>query len=396
MQNVRMSGRTESFREPSRMLRLLKVALAVAWLWMTVVMLASDRIVSPRHAWIVGTLFVLFGIALVLNLRGVPRSRATWATVALLLVQASVASVISTDLYYLMAIELPLVLPTRHAAIAFGALTLLTIGECLWLVRIGRFEAVPGLGPLSVVAQVILTVGYSVGFQMVAFAGGLLAATEARARSTVSRLMAELELTNRLLAASSREAERMDIARELHDTVGHRLAALGVHLDLASRRADPALAESLREAREATQGLLADVREVVGTLRQERPLDLKRSIASLLAGVTSLDVQLTLSPDLDVRDPARAHALLRCVQEGLTNIIRHSHASRVWLDLRREEGGISLRVRDDGQGARELDEGNGLRGMRERLEALGGTLEVRTAPGTGLELVAWVPEENGR
>lgn len=394
MQNVRMFERTTSFREPSRMLRLFKVALAVAWLWMAAVMLASDRIVSQRHALIVAVLFFLFGAALALSLRDVPRPRATWGTVALLLVQALVASIISTDLYYLMAIELSLVLPTRQAAIAFGALTLLTVAEGLWLVQIGRFEATEGLGPLSQAVRVALTLGYSVGLQLVAFAGGLLAATEARARSKVGRLMAELQLTNRLLSERSREAERMDIARELHDTVGHRLAALGVHLDLAGRRADPTSAEALREARASIQELLAEVRQVVGSLRQERPLDLKRSIASLIGGVTSLDVQLTLSPNLDVRDPARAHALLRCIQEGLTNIIHHSQAARAWLDLRQDERGISLRVRDDGQGARDVNEGNGLRGMRERVEALAGTLDVRTEPGAGLELVVWIPEEN--
>lgn len=390
-----MFDRAEPLHDPSRMLRLLKAALAVAWLWMSVVMLASERIVSLRHGLIVAACFVGFGIAMAFNLRAVPRPRTTWTTVARLLVQALVASVISTDLYYLIAIEIPLVLPLRPAAIAFGGLTLLTITESLWLAQIGHFEAVQGLGLLSKVTQVILTTGYLVGFQTVAFAGGLLAVTEARARSQVSRLMSELELTNRMLAERSREAERLAIARELHDTVGHRLAALGVSLDLESRRADADSAASLREARDATQQLLVEVREVVGAMRQERPIDLKRGIAKLVEGVGALEVELTVTPGFDVQDPAAAHGLLRCVQESLTNVLRHARATRVRIDLRRDESGVTLRVRDDGDGAERLREGHGLRGMRERLEPLGGTLRVTSQPGDGLELVAWLPVGEG-
>jgi signal transduction histidine kinase len=208
--------------------------------------------------------------------------------------------------------------------------------------------------------------------------------------------MAELQATSELLAQSSRIAERLHIARELHDTLGHRLAALGVHLDLAERRAEGAPAEALREARLATRQLLGEVREVVGELRHEKPLDLKRALARLLADAPGLAVEFTLSPELDVRDPAAAHALFRCAQETLTNTLRHAGARRMWMDLRQDADGIRLKTRDDGCGAPGLREGNGLRGMRERIESLGGRVELAAPRGGGLEVTAWLPAPGDR
>jgi signal transduction histidine kinase len=164
----------------------------------------------------------------------------------------------------------------------------------------------------------------------------------------------------------------------------------------AERRAEGAPAEALREARVATRQLLGEVRDVVGELRHERAFDLKRALARLLVDAPGLEVEFTLSPDLDVRDPTAAHALFRCAQETLTNTIRHAGASRMWIDLRQDADGIRLKTRDDGCGAPGLREGNGLRGMRERIESLGGRLELASPRGSGLELAVWLPTPGGR
>jgi signal transduction histidine kinase len=95
--------------------------------------------------------------------------------------------------------------------------------------------------------------------------------------------------------------------------------------------------------------------------------------------------------DLRLDDPERAHALLRCAQEVLTNAVRHAGARNVWLELAGGPEGLELRARDDGRGAEAVRSGNGLNGMRERLEALGGRLAVESGPGRGFQVTAWLP-----
>ncbi|MBK8233413.1 MAG: sensor histidine kinase [Candidatus Eisenbacteria bacterium] len=372
-------------------LHVLMAALLIAWIWIGVVALFGGRVVSPAGVATGAAALLGFGVAMILLLRQAPLERPTRGTVLLLLVQAVAATATATDLFMLLALELPLVLPPRWARSAFVGQVLLTLSVGLVLARLGGFEASPELDVLSGTAQVAITLGSILGWQLVAFAGGMLAATEMRARRKIAALFSELELTHRLLSDRSREAERVAIARDLHDTVGHRLAALGVHLDLASRRARGEEAEALRVAKESVHELLREVREVVGTMRQEQPIDLKRALAKLLDGIRTLEVEFTLAPEAVRVSPQAEHALLRCAQEALTNVLRHAQASSVRVDLRPDRSGVALRVVDDGRGVEQWVDGNGLKGMRERLAAVGGTLAIHSSRGAGVDLTAWVP-----
>jgi signal transduction histidine kinase len=110
--------------------------------------------------------------------------------------------------------------------------------------------------------------------------------------------------------------------------------------------------------------------------------------------VPALDVRLDLPETLHIDDPERANVLLRCAQEIVTNAVRHAGATR--LDLKVEPQGtmIVLQARDDGRGSDSPTHGNGLRGMRERLAACGGQLDIITAPGQGFALDVRLPLEN--
>jgi signal transduction histidine kinase len=92
-------------------------------------------------------------------------------------------------------------------------------------------------------------------------------------------------------------------------------------------------------------------------------------------------------------DPLRAQVLLRCVQEMITNSVRHAQAENLWISLVQDADGVDLRARDDGRGARSVQAGNGLKGMAERLRQLGGKLDIESSPGQGFALRAWVPLE---
>ena len=92
-------------------------------------------------------------------------------------------------------------------------------------------------------------------------------------------------------------------------------------------------------------------------------------------------------------EPERALVLLRCVQEMITNSVRHAQASNLWIRLSMTRDGLAMSARDDGVGADKVAVGNGLSGMAERLKQLGGKLEIESEPGEGFALHAWLPTE---
>ncbi len=132
----------------------------------------------------------------------------------------------------------------------------------------------------------------------------------------------------------------------------------------------------------------------MGELRAEAPLDLRRALQALTEGLPRPRVHLTIPELLVLEDADAAHALLRCVQEALTNAVRHAGATNVWIALEQDAQTVTVRVRDDGlrpHGGAELKPGHGLTGLRERLTALGGRLEISAGPGQGVMLTATVP-----
>ena len=105
-------------------------------------------------------------------------------------------------------------------------------------------------------------------------------------------------------------------------------------------------------------------------------------------------IVMEMPDDFRVEDARRAHVLLRCTQEILTNTIRHARAETLWLRFAREaDGSLTLRSRDDGIGVDAVAAGNGLSGMRERIKEFGGSLDIDTAPGRGFALAATLPME---
>ncbi len=228
------------------------------------------------------------------------------------------------------------------------------------------------------------------GFELFAVSAAHLARSEAGARHSLTRANAELRATHALLAESARMTERLKISRDLHDVLGHNLTSMAVHLDVADRLAQGACVEHVRCARQIAGALLGQVREVVGQIRVQ-PVDLRATLQSLTEGLAGLRVNLSVSDNLTALDPARADAVLRCVQELSTNTLRHAHARELLIEIRQsEDGGVLIAARDDGQGG-EIVEGYGLAGMRERFELLGGSLVLASAPGQGFSMQGYLP-----
>jgi signal transduction histidine kinase len=236
------------------------------------------------------------------------------------------------------------------------------------------------------------------GFSLLAFFVADLLAGLGAQRRALAAANAELRAAQRLAVDNSRLAERMRIARDLHDTVGHRLTALGIHLEVAAKVGGGDANESIATARDLARSALGDVRAAVERLRDDERLDLARTLRTLAAEMPALRVHLAVPDGLCQDDPERAVALLRCTQEIITNAARHARAENLWIDItERELGTVELAARDDGAGAGEASEasearpGNGLRGMRERVEATGGHFEATSVAEQGFQVRATLP-----
>lgn len=192
------------------------------------------------------------------------------------------------------------------------------------------------------------------------------------------------------LAEQGRSEERLRIARELHDALGHHLTAMSLNLEIAAHRTSGEARDNVRAAQSLARLLLGDVRELAHAMQHGRATDLAEGLARLAEIVPVPAVHVEVPPGVRVGDPRRSHALLRCAQEFVTNSIRHAGARNVWIALRAGGAELELTARDDGTGAGELRPGGGLSGMRERLEELGGSLVV-DAGGAGFSLRATVP-----
>jgi signal transduction histidine kinase len=236
----------------------------------------------------------------------------------------------------------------------------------------------------------LLVLTSTCGFMLFAVSAAHLARSEASARQDLAKANAELRATHALLANNARMAERLRISRDLHDVLGHNLTSLTVHLDVADRLARGASVQHVRCARTIAGTLLDEVRGVVSQVRVQ-PVDLRTTLQSLTEGLPGLRVGLTIPDELTALDPARADAILRCVQELITNTLRHAHAQELAIEIRQSvDGALWIAARDDGRGG-EVIEGHGLAGMRERFEALGGTLSIACAPGRGFSVQGQIP-----
>ena len=202
------------------------------------------------------------------------------------------------------------------------------------------------------------------------------------------------ESSRRVLAAQ--EAERLGIARDLHDEVGQVLT--GVLLQLNSiAEAAPEHHDDLDQAREAVRRALDEVRRISRELRPEmlEHLGLVSALTELatsFARVSGVRVDRDFPASLPKLAPETELAVYRIAQESLTNVARHAHASRVTITLELSHDSVVLRVADDGRGfAGAHVEHGGLRSMRERALLIGGALAVKEAPEGGVEVRLEVP-----
>jgi signal transduction histidine kinase len=229
------------------------------------------------------------------------------------------------------------------------------------------------------------------GFAGFVYVTSLVGCQQAQAREEQRRLNSELRATRALLAESVRVNERTRISRELHDLLGHHLTALSLNLEVANHLAEGKAQEHVSQAHTLARLLLSDVREAVSQIRDSDAIDMAATLLPLADNVPGLQIDMRLPIPFLIDDAERAHVLLRCTQEIVTNVVRHARATTLGLHFGWCDDGIRLQARDNGRGADGLVTGNGLRGMRERLAAYGGVVEIETRPGSGFSLTVSLP-----
>ncbi|MDH6181113.1 signal transduction histidine kinase [Microbacteriaceae bacterium SG_E_30_P1] len=219
-------------------------------------------------------------------------------------------------------------------------------------------------------------------------------------------MLAEYRRTIARRRQSEAQAERVRLARELHDVLAHSLSQInvqaGVGLHLMERQPEKA-AEALANIKNTSKTALDEVRSVLGVLRStdrdpDAPLlpepDLSR-LPSLIAPLAAQGLDVTLEGEIVGAPQSVQLALYRIAQESLTNVVRHADATRAVVRLASTESEYSIRIDDDGRGFErdEASEGRGILGMSERAELLGGRLEIGSSQLGGSRITATIPVE---
>jgi signal transduction histidine kinase len=352
--------------------------------------LGEEAVATAHIGWQAWAAYAAFGISYGWLTRGLGLRRVGAFDYALLMVLTGSAIAIS----YYSASGLGSIL-LMVAACVLPWLLSLPLGVA-WLV-LSEFLVVPvyvrwlDMSWLEALMQSLLYAGFS-GF---VFVTSLVARQQAQAREEQRRLNAELRATRALLAESARINERTRISRELHDLLGHHLTALSLNLEVAGHLVEGKAQEHVNQAHTLAKLLLSDVREAVSRLRDQDAIDMSATLLPLADHVAGLQIAMEMPQPFRLDDPERAHVLLRCTQEIITNAVRHAQARKLQLQYRQDGRLVRLLARDDGRGAEAPTAGNGLRGMRERLAAYGGRVDIETAPGEGFALDIRLPLDEG-
>jgi signal transduction histidine kinase len=225
------------------------------------------------------------------------------------------------------------------------------------------------------------------------------------AETLAARAAIAVELSERVgrdvlrRVVQAQEAERKRLARELHDETGQALTSILLGLKPLEQVGDDRVAEAVASVRELVVSTLQDVRRLAVELRPTALDDFGllpavERLTHTFREQTGMHVELE-SRLPEQRLPAEVEtALYRIIQEALTNVVKHSGASRVSILLTERDHGVAAMVEDDGMGFEtetERDDGLGLVGMRERIGLVGGRLHIESSTGAGTTIVAEVP-----
>jgi signal transduction histidine kinase len=300
------------------------------------------------------------------------------------------------------------------AYFAFGrAVSLALASLCLSLLVVSFTLHVPRWYTQATYLSDVLMFGVGL---VLAIATASIAVGERASRTRLEEALRDLEESHVRLSAYaaqvaelSAEAERIRLARDIHDSLGHHLTVIAVQLEKAAafRDRDRAAADrALTDAHSSARKALDDVRLSVRALRGDQTSGLLSTMLAELVHQVAMEqshVTLTVTGDECSVSAAARTVLYRCAQEALTNARQHSGAKKVTVSATFDDRGARLVVTDDGRGFTPGPHGEepgvraagtggfGLLGMRERATLVGGRAEIDSRPGTGTTVTVTIP-----
>lgn len=205
-------------------------------------------------------------------------------------------------------------------------------------------------------------------------------------RKKQDKLEAELQTANNRISELVKQEERQRIARDLHDTLGQRLSLIGLKSDLARKLIykDPEKAkEELIDVQQTARTALNEVRNLVSSMRGIR---INEEIVLVQQLLKAAQIEYTGEKEFKLNNVSLfvENIISMCMKEAVTNIVKHSQAFSCNISIKQTETGLRLIIKDDGIGMarKDIGKGSGLLGMRERLEFVNGSLDIRSDNGT--------------
>jgi len=200
---------------------------------------------------------------------------------------------------------------------------------------------------------------------------------EERAKEELAAINQELLATRFMLKATSQKQERLRISRDLHDVIGHQLTALALNLEVAKHKVSEEFKPMLQENLQLAKTLLTDVRHVVKEMRDEEQIDLVSSLENLIKQLPNC--QLKVGYSVDVYSLQLKQQLMFCLQEGISNALRHGKANIFTYTSEKTDNTLVIELSDNGSASKvnnKLTFGSGLTGMNERLIDFSGKVEL--------------------
>lgn len=207
---------------------------------------------------------------------------------------------------------------------------------------------------------------------------GFKTKSERTAKEQAKTLLRELQATQTLLASTVKRDERLRIARDLHDSMGHQLTALKLQLELISHLTGAELKDKVEQAKQLSGQILDQVRHNVTEFRDTNDIELVQALEKLFENIPGLTVTFNHDFQQNHLTTRQAETLFRCAQEAVTNVLKHSNANQCQITLQEEDNNITLTIADNGgrtsadKSQSPLTPGSGTKGMLERARTLDG------------------------
>ncbi len=257
-----------------------------------------------------------------------------------------------------------------------------------WLLLVvanGIYFAV--LNDVSLVSEYAVAWLTLLALQGFAITSSLARQREVETQEILARQNSELLAARAVMAQQSQAEERLRIAGDLHDTIGHQLTALQLQLEALAHQAPEALKPQVASSQALAGDLLEDIRSIVRQMSEEKRDDLAGAIQELDRLAPGVDIQVVSTlPELE---PALAQQLVFCFQEGIHNAIRHGGATHIEISYQNAR----FQIRDNGRGFRgHMNEGFGLANIGQRLAPFGGRAQLSNTQQGGCELALYLAE----